>query len=711
MSGTASSLLPLRIRLPYTTEEEFIDKYGSNVARGGVFVATRAMKPEGTGLAFEFVLADGTRLLRGEGVVVKSQVDATGGRTGMTVRFVKLDAASKALIDRVVARRTGSVEPQAPAQVVPPPPATTPALTPPPGLIRRAPGAKNSSSVRAATSSPAPSREEAHVEGASATVPTAVADSGAALANAAAVPEAAPIATTEREEEARSEVADSKSTAPASEPEQAPKAPVASTHTDAVSGESGAGALYEQTAFSDSSATGPQDSDAPDAEERPSVATPRFDADSSDGLDFAITASLAASENDGADSERAPHSPDEAANEASAPEDASTETGIAPATASTTSAADAPTSGEPVAEPQPPQPPPESVAQADTDSGARNATETPATSNEPAQVDSASAEPSTEPTLKTGPLAPASDAGTEPSLKAFSPATVPPSTADSVTGAPSANDAATNAESTDAAPGPEAAAIAAATHPDRIPAAGEAAPTESASTAAASTAEHVPDASNASARSEPKPEVTADGSSPAETPAAASATSEAPRTGAASASSETAVLPSEPPNAEAGDASTTRSPATAASLSDALDAEAVNAAATESTAAAATSPQENRTAVTPETREDDTSNGHPTTHRPRRQWPRRQAPPKQTRPRPTIPPRTPLSEQRQPPVQTRRRPRHQPRWLPQSTWVHLERQRTRRLSPRATRLCPKPRRLWPRTTKRLRPARPRMPHP
>ncbi|MFY2561434.1 TIGR02266 family protein [Corallococcus terminator] len=106
-----SKLLPLRIRLPYSTEEEFIDKYGSNVARGGVFVATRALKPEGTGLAFEFVLADGSRLLRGEGVVVKAQVDAGVGRSGMTVRFVKLDAASKALVDRVVARRAAP-EPQ-----------------------------------------------------------------------------------------------------------------------------------------------------------------------------------------------------------------------------------------------------------------------------------------------------------------------------------------------------------------------------------------------------------------------------------------------------------------------------------------------------------------------------------------------------------------------------------------------------------------------
>ena len=101
-------LLPLRIRLPYATEEDFVEKYGSNVARGGLFIATRSPKPEGTGLAFELVLADGGRLLRGEGVVVKSQ--AEGSRAGMTVRFVRLDAYSKALIDRIVARRNHGSE-------------------------------------------------------------------------------------------------------------------------------------------------------------------------------------------------------------------------------------------------------------------------------------------------------------------------------------------------------------------------------------------------------------------------------------------------------------------------------------------------------------------------------------------------------------------------------------------------------------------------
>jgi molecular chaperone DnaK len=143
----APKLLPLRIRLPYATEEEFIDKYGSNVGRGGVFIATKALKEEGTAIAFEFVLADGTRLLRGEGVVAKSQVDEGGGRSGMTVRFVKLDSQSKALIDRLVARRSEEPPPPAPEKQRPSSPAPAPApaaapqvpppVAPPPGLVRR----------------------------------------------------------------------------------------------------------------------------------------------------------------------------------------------------------------------------------------------------------------------------------------------------------------------------------------------------------------------------------------------------------------------------------------------------------------------------------------------------------------------------------------------------------------------------------------------
>jgi uncharacterized protein (TIGR02266 family) len=108
-------LLPLRLRLPYATVEEFIEKYGSNVARGGLFIATRAPKPEGTKLSFELLLADGTRLLRGEGAVVKVQAEGST-RPGMTVRFIRLDAGSKALIDRVLSSRKQDSTPEAKPQ-------------------------------------------------------------------------------------------------------------------------------------------------------------------------------------------------------------------------------------------------------------------------------------------------------------------------------------------------------------------------------------------------------------------------------------------------------------------------------------------------------------------------------------------------------------------------------------------------------------------
>ncbi len=292
MSGTASNLLPLRIRLPYTTEEEFIEKYGSNVARGGVFVATRAMKPEGTGLAFEFVLADGARLLRGEGVVVKAQVDTAGGRTGMTVRFVKLDAASKSLVDRVVARRTGGSEAPPPAQVPPQPPALTP--TPPPGLVRRAPGARGPSAVRAASPSAETTQNAARTDEVASRAPASTAAAPAASSAAAAVtPDNAPTSTEERPT-AGSEQPDA--AVPAIEtPSPAPEA-FTGTEVAAASASSFGETGEEAAAFRDAVPESAQDSVTRDALEQPRLLTPRFESDSNEGLDSAIAARLAESE-------------------------------------------------------------------------------------------------------------------------------------------------------------------------------------------------------------------------------------------------------------------------------------------------------------------------------------------------------------------------------------------------------------------------------
>lgn len=121
--------VPLRIRLPFASEAEFIARYGLHVTRNTIFITTRAPKPVDTPLTFELVLSDTTRLMRGEGVVLRSEPGAAG-RGGMLVRLTRVDPRTKELIDRILALRT----PQgASAPPRPPPPE---ALEAPPGLPR-----------------------------------------------------------------------------------------------------------------------------------------------------------------------------------------------------------------------------------------------------------------------------------------------------------------------------------------------------------------------------------------------------------------------------------------------------------------------------------------------------------------------------------------------------------------------------------------------
>lgn len=134
MSAPDEPLVTLRIRLPYAAEQEFIARYGSNVSRTGIFIASRAVKPVGTALAFELVLKTGEVLLRGEAVVAQSQADADGGRSGMTLRFVKLDPPSREFVDRMVAQRPttpASTSPAVPSREVAPEAAAPPPPSPP----------------------------------------------------------------------------------------------------------------------------------------------------------------------------------------------------------------------------------------------------------------------------------------------------------------------------------------------------------------------------------------------------------------------------------------------------------------------------------------------------------------------------------------------------------------------------------------------------
>ena len=107
----------LRIRLKYPDEATFVQKYGTNISRGGVFIATRTPKPVGTTVRFEFQLADGDPIIRGEGQVawVKPYDEQQPEKVhGMGVRFSGLDGPSRQVIERVLAwkeqaRRAGTL--------------------------------------------------------------------------------------------------------------------------------------------------------------------------------------------------------------------------------------------------------------------------------------------------------------------------------------------------------------------------------------------------------------------------------------------------------------------------------------------------------------------------------------------------------------------------------------------------------------------------
>lgn len=123
MTPSETAQAPLRIRLAYATLDEFVERYGTNVTRGGFFVSTSDLRPEGSRVEFEVLIDGGTQALRGEGLVQKAHVDEGGTRSGMTLRFLEVDPATRALVERVVnarqslpqAQKSESKEPRAPS--------------------------------------------------------------------------------------------------------------------------------------------------------------------------------------------------------------------------------------------------------------------------------------------------------------------------------------------------------------------------------------------------------------------------------------------------------------------------------------------------------------------------------------------------------------------------------------------------------------------
>jgi uncharacterized protein (TIGR02266 family) len=119
----------LRIRLKHASLDAFVERFSVNISRGGIFIASRTPHPVGTVLRFEFQLQQGTPVVRGEGEVIwvkEFDPEAPTKPHGMGVRFTRLDAESRAVIDRALAwkeahgvKRKAEAKPAAEAKAAP----------------------------------------------------------------------------------------------------------------------------------------------------------------------------------------------------------------------------------------------------------------------------------------------------------------------------------------------------------------------------------------------------------------------------------------------------------------------------------------------------------------------------------------------------------------------------------------------------------------
>jgi molecular chaperone DnaK len=114
----------IRITRPYGSEDEFLHHELDSLTRTTVTLTGAQSRPQGVVLRFEITLASGDPLLRGEGRVVAFRPASQGNDSGLTLRFTRLDARSKGLVDRAAALR------DARARASMHPPSMRPALTP-----------------------------------------------------------------------------------------------------------------------------------------------------------------------------------------------------------------------------------------------------------------------------------------------------------------------------------------------------------------------------------------------------------------------------------------------------------------------------------------------------------------------------------------------------------------------------------------------------
>src|SRR5262249_35783192 len=103
MSGDKPQSAVLRIKLRQKSIDGFVEKFAENVSHGGIFISTKQLKPVGTDVRFELLLADGVPAIKGEGRVAfvkEFDPDEPQGAFGMGIKLNKLVGKSREVLKK-----------------------------------------------------------------------------------------------------------------------------------------------------------------------------------------------------------------------------------------------------------------------------------------------------------------------------------------------------------------------------------------------------------------------------------------------------------------------------------------------------------------------------------------------------------------------------------------------------------------------------------
>src|SRR3954470_11194557 len=104
MQTNSARAVGLGVRLPISSGDEFIEKFGASLSRGGIYLRAKRVVPPGTRVTLDLKLANGEPLLRSAGRVEFVTGQQGRGTPGMGIRFTEISAETRKFLEEALAR-------------------------------------------------------------------------------------------------------------------------------------------------------------------------------------------------------------------------------------------------------------------------------------------------------------------------------------------------------------------------------------------------------------------------------------------------------------------------------------------------------------------------------------------------------------------------------------------------------------------------------